>query len=228
MNTKILVSTLAMAFSLSACMGVGGGGSEVNRSVNSVHQPIVSIASYVIDADASSGMLAPAEMRRVADWLDAMDVAYGDRISVDESSAYNSRAARDAVAMLIARKGLMLSENAPITEGNIQAGSIRVVITRSTARVPGCPDWTTNTATDFQRTTTSNYGCATNANIAAMVADASDLVRGQHDESNDPLTASRAIRSYRARAGGGGAAPAAPAMPGLPGMPAPAAPGGGQ
>ena len=52
----------------------------------------------------------------------------------------------------------------------------------------------------------SNYGCATNANMAAMVANPADLVRGQRRDTNDPLTASKAINAYRnaAPSGAGG------------------------
>ncbi|QJQ33331.1 hypothetical protein GV829_13530 [Sphingomonas lacunae] len=198
MRIRILASAVAMSAALSGCMGTGPGNTAaVNRGLDSVHQPVVRLASYVIDADATSGMLPPSEMRRVNDWLDAMEAGYGDRISVDESAASNGRAARDAVAMLVARKGLLLAAHAPVTSGTIQPGFIRIVITRSTASVPSCPDWSTRMTANNHNATTSNYGCATNANIAAMVADASDLVRGQNSGENDPLTASKAIESYR-------------------------------
>ena len=198
MRIQTLVSALALGMALSGCMGTGAGNTAaVNRGLDSVHQPVVSVASYVLDADASSGILPPGEMRRLNDWLDAMEAGYGDRISVDESAAGNSRAARDAVAMLVARKGLLLAEHAPITTGAIQPGFVRIVITRATARVPGCPDWATRMNANNNNSTTSNYGCASNANLAAMVADANDLVRGQNGMSSDPLTASKAIEAYR-------------------------------
>ena len=198
MRIKILASALLMSVSLSGCLGTAAGNTAaVNRSLDSVHQPVVRVSSYVIDADATSGMLPPSEMRRLNDWLNAMEAGYGDRIAVDESAASNGRAARDAVAMLVARKGLLLAEHAPVTSGAIQPGFIRVVITRATASVPSCPNWTTRATANNNNSTTSNYGCATNSNIAAMVADASDLVRGQNSGENDPLTASKAIDTYR-------------------------------
>jgi pilus assembly protein CpaD len=175
-----------------------GSGGETNRSLDSVHQPVVTVNNYVLDADATSGILSPAETRRVSDWLDAMQVGYGDQVAIDDTAAGNSRGARDTVAMLLARKGMLLAANAPITGGTIASGSIRVVVTRADARVPGCPDWGTRSATNFSNSTTSNYGCASNANLAAMVADANDLVRGQGTRGNDPLAASRAINTYRA------------------------------
>ncbi len=195
MRIAILATAMTTGLALAGCINSG----PANRSLESVHQPIVSVNNYVLDADASSGILSPTETRRVSDWLDAMQIGYGDQIAIDDSAASNtSRAARDTVAMLLARKGLLLANHAPLTGGAIRSGSIRVVITRASARVPGCPDWGTRSSTDFQNATTSNYGCATNANMAAMVADANDLVHGQSSTGNDPLTASRAIGTYRA------------------------------
>lgn len=213
-------TAVAMALALSGCFA----GSDDNRGLELVHQPIVTQQNFVFDANASDGSLSPTEAARVSGWLDAMNVRYGDRVAVDTSSAYGSNAAVEAIAELMNRKGMMLATTVPITPGAIQPGFVRIVITRASAAVPGCPNWGTRSATDYNATTTSNYGCATNSNIAAMVADPMDLVRGQSERSNDPLTASRAIRSYRAAPptganglggnSGGGAAPAAPALPG--------------
>jgi pilus assembly protein CpaD len=206
MRKIAILSTVAMGIALSGCMG---GGGQMNRSMESVHQPIVSQHNFTFDVNSDGGELAPTELRRVSEWLDAMDVQFGDRVSVDASATYGANAVHDAVDELLRRKGLMLSENAPITPGAIAPGHVRVIISRSSARVDGCPNWRTRSATDFHSTITSNYGCATNANVAAMVADPLDLVRGQSDRSNDPLTASRAIESYRGRASrSGGALPA--------------------
>ncbi|MEQ1725748.1 MAG: CpaD family pilus assembly lipoprotein [Sphingopyxis sp.] len=197
MRITISVTALIIGASLSGCMG-GGTPGAMNRSLDSVHQPIVRVANYALDVEAPNGTLGPVEMRRVSDWLNAMEVGYGDAISVDDSTAYNARAARDGVAMLIARKGLLLSEHAPLTSGAIAPGSIRIVVTRSSARVPGCPDWSQRMSANWGNNTSANYGCASNANLAAMVADPSDLVSGQPGTTNDPNAATRAINSYRA------------------------------
>ncbi|MEQ1509225.1 MAG: CpaD family pilus assembly lipoprotein [Sphingopyxis sp.] len=197
MRFSIPLTALVIGATLTGCMGGGTAGSR-NRSLESVHQPIVRVANYALDVEAPNGVLGPVEMRRVSDWLDAMEVAYGDTISVDDSGAFNARSARDGVAMLIARKGLLLNDHAPLTNGVIAPGSVRVVITRSTAHVPGCPDWSQRMAANFNNGTSANYGCASNANLAAMVADPTDLVSGQAGAGNDPNTATRAITTYRA------------------------------
>jgi pilus assembly protein CpaD len=45
----------------------------------------------------------------------------------------------------------------------------------------------------------SNYGCAVNSNLAAMIANPEDLVHGREGASvTDTVTAARAIEMYRA------------------------------
>jgi len=102
---------------------------------------------------------------------------------------------------------MRLADRAPITNAPMGAGMVRVVVSRSIATVPGCPDFTRSGSSEFQGSATSNFGCASNASLAAMVADPLDLVRGQTgDGTTDPITTGRAIGTYRSAAptGGGG------------------------
>ena len=88
---------------------------------------------------------------------------------------------------------------APVTEGRVEAGTVRVVASRASARVEGCPNWTDPGIESPTRTGT-NYGCATNSNLAAMIADPDDLVRGRDSAGRDTsVVAGRAIRVYRER-----------------------------
>ena len=84
LNRRRASLVLALGLALSGCMG--GSSGEVNRSLDSIHQPVVTIQSYVFDAETSNNGLAPTEMRRVSDWFDAMGVRYGDRIAVDQGT----------------------------------------------------------------------------------------------------------------------------------------------
>jgi pilus assembly protein CpaD len=197
MRSLTIFPAVALGLALAGCMGGGRSDATINRSLDSVHQPVVRVDSFIFDADARSGNLSPMEQRRINDWFDALGVRYGDRIAIDAASGSAPRAARDELAMMVARRGMMLADHSPITEGAIPAGHMRIVLTRATARVEGCPDWGTRTAVFTNANTTSNYGCANNANLAAMVADATDLVSGQRSNTNDPLTASKAIEAYR-------------------------------
>jgi pilus assembly protein CpaD len=70
------------------------------------------------------------------------------------------------------------------------------VVTPGSARVPNCPNWT-NSNLDSAALNDSNYGCATNSNLAAMVADPMDLIRGKADQATDTENVMRAIKAWR-------------------------------
>lgn len=190
----------AVGLSLTAC-----GATTANRSVNSERQPVVSRSHLTLDLNTGgSGSLAPTEQSRLSGWFDALDLGYGDRISIDDPSYSSNAGAREAVAAMAAQYGLLIADVAPPTEGYVPAGAIRVVVSRTVASVPGCPDWSNRSHTDFQGRTSENYGCGINSTMAAMIADPEDLVRGKHRDGEDQAQASKAIRTYRDKNNNGG------------------------
>ena len=185
--------TLALGATLSGC-----GGMPTNRSLESVHQPVVTRNNYTLDVATYGGTLSLPEQRRLSGWFDALDLRYGDRVSVDDPS--QSGSAREAVAALAARYGLLVSDEAPVTAGQIAPGTARVVVSRSSASVPECPDWSTKSDVNLTNGTYSNFGCAANSNLAAMVADPVDLLRGRDGTGvSDAVTAAKAVGLYRTR-----------------------------
>jgi pilus assembly protein CpaD len=200
-RTLTAVTALTMGASLAGCMSPNTEALTAanNPSIYSVHQPVVERSDFVLDLATDGGRVSRAEIERLHGWFQSIGLRYGDRISVDEG--HGAGRARDDVALAVSEYGLTLADGAPVTPGEVPAGSVRVVTTRTVASVPGCPNWDAadNGITPRQNTST-NYGCATNANLAAMIADPNDLVRGQADSGNGAAsTASRAIRTYRQR-----------------------------
>ncbi|HEY0111652.1 MAG TPA: CpaD family pilus assembly protein [Allosphingosinicella sp.] len=188
-----LTALVALAASLSACSGNSAGvASASNRGLDSINQPVVQRSDYVLDLPASYDGLAAGERGRLSAWFASLELGYGDRVWVDE--AQGPTRARDHVARVAADYGLLLSDGAPVTAGGVEPGAIRVIVSRSTATVPNCPNWE---RTGGPSSTSSNYGCAVNSNLAAMVADPSDLVLGQAGSGTDAKTASKAIKVYR-------------------------------
>ena len=171
-----------------------------NYSVYSVHQPVVEHTNYVFDLRVDGDRVSDAELGRLAAWLQSIDARYGDRITIDVPRGYASAAARADVGRVASDFGLLLAVSAaPITEGEIAPGTIRVVASRASARVEGCPSYT-NPGIDSPVRTDSNFGCATNSNLAAMIANPDDLVRGQEGSGTESaLVAGRAVGSYRTR-----------------------------
>ncbi len=194
-NKTTVLSAIALPLLLSGCGGLLSN--NTNRMLDSVHQPVVSQNHFIMDVETGGGALSASEQQRLSDWFRAMNVGYGDRIAIDDPAPYGNRAAYDAVAELVARHGMVMADAAPITAGAVAPGFMRVVITRSQAFVPGCPDWSSKSSTDFSSATGSNYGCATNSNLAAMIADPQDLVKGSAGTLSDPVSAAKAIKAYR-------------------------------
>lgn len=186
-------TALALAASLTGCTGTANS----NRGLDSVHQPVVRNTIYQFDVAVGSGELAPSEQGRLQGWLDALGVRYGDRIAIEDPSVYGSTEAQATVRAMVERRGLMMTNDVPVTTGAVAPGYLRVVVTRATAHVPGCPDWSSKSSINFNNATSSNYGCATNSNLASMVADPNDLIKGATAKGNDPNAATRAIKTYR-------------------------------
>jgi len=166
-----------------------------DRGLESVNVPVVTRSDYVFDAVAPDGSLGPSEQARLDAWFRGLDLGYGDAIYVDGAYA---DAARSDVARVAGRYGLLLSNGTPVAQRMAVPGSVRVVVARTRASVPQCPNWTGKSQPNSGNHTMSNYGCAINGNFAAMVADPNDLVWGREGTGFDNGdTAARAIRSYR-------------------------------
>jgi pilus assembly protein CpaD len=194
--TQFLI-VAAFGLSVSGCGAMGD-----NTSMYSVHQPVVERSNYVLDVNTGGGGVTGAEKIRVAEWFDALDLRYGDRVSIDYGTSYDNAAARQSVADLAGAHGLLMVDTPPVTPGNIVPGTVRVIVSRSTASVPSCPNWSKTTEANYNSSNSSNYGCAYNSNLAAMVADPEDLVRGQKPKV-DGNSGNVAANAHRTKTAGG-------------------------
>ncbi|MEH3048264.1 CpaD family pilus assembly lipoprotein [Sphingomonas adhaesiva] len=175
-----------------------GGCGAVNRGVESVNQPVVTRTDYAFDVQSGPGGLAPGEAQRLRGWLDALRLGYGDSVTLDDPAGAGS-AARADVAAVAAHYGLLLAADAPVTGAPVAPGTLRVVVSRSRAAVPSCTDGRRNLEPAFDYNNTTDYGCAINTNLAAMVANPTDLVRGNAGGSDyDAQWGTRAITTLRA------------------------------
>lgn len=160
-----------------------------------VNVPMVTRADYALDLAAPGGSLGPSEAQRLDSWFRSLQLRYGDVVYVDGPYADMARA---QVSQVAGNYGLMVSNGAPVTPGAIGSGTVRVVVSRTEASVPGCPNWSQPSSPNYENRSMPNYGCAVNGNLAAMVANPGDLVFGRAtSETTDPRTAIKPVTVYR-------------------------------
>jgi len=197
---KTILSPLLMAglAALAASPAAARDGVR-NPSLNSVNQPVVQQTLYLFDVRTSSGGVEASELGRLNQWFRSLQLGYGDRVAVETDGYADERVMR-SIGGVASDYGILVSPGAPVTAGGVQPGYARVIVTRSVATVPGCPDWSYASHHSAPISTDSNFGCATNSNLAAMIADPNDLVLGRTGSGiSDPRDSSKAIESYRNR-----------------------------
>lgn len=185
--------TLALAASLAGCAGIPD-----NRSMNSINEPVVERTNYTIDLATGSGGLSYPEQQRLAAWFEEMDLRYGDRIGVEDP--LQDETTRATIEALAARHGLAVTLGIPAAAGFVEAGTTRIVVTRSKAVVYGCPNWSAHATSNPNNALSRNYGCATNSNLAAMIANPEHLLKGDDNAGDTTIMSSnKAIGAYRSK-----------------------------
>jgi len=191
MRTHFAIVLLASAFAVST----PAQADQPTRGMQAVNQPVVTRSDYTIDLSAPGGTLPAAELARLDSWFRGLSLGFGDHIYVDGD--YVGGAGAD-VARVAGNYGMMVSGGAPVTAGGVQPGTVRVVVARTRATVPGCPNWDRPASPDFANQQMPNFGCAVSTNLAAMVADPQDLIYGRSGGAVvDAVTGAKAIHMYR-------------------------------
>lgn len=190
---RVKLSVLLLGSALAGCNHVPQD--LPDRGVAAINEPMVARATYVFDAATPAGVLPPSEAARLDAWFRGLGLGYGDTVFVDGDY---SGAARGDVERIAGNYGLTVAAGAPVTVGAVAPGSVRVVVSRTEASVPGCPNWSVPSQPNYNNRMISNFGCAVNSNLAAMVANPDDLVQGHEGSGmSDAMTASKAVGVYR-------------------------------
>lgn len=188
------IALLLLASATTAC-STGYPSDDGRRGLAAVQVPVVERQNFAYDVPASSAGLSPASEQAVGAWFSTLGLRYGDRVYLDGAQAAY---AYDDVARIAGQYGLLLAPGAPVTQGSIEAGNVRVVVTRAHASMPGCTAWEGEGHGNPANETMPNFGCSVNGALAAMVANPEDLISGRPGAATvDARTSARAVRSYR-------------------------------
>lgn len=200
-----IFAVMAIVPALSGCLATAQDNApNPARGLEAVNQPAVTRTDYALDLASPGGTLPSSEKGRLDAWFRSLQLGYGDSIYVDGPYAEGARA---DIASIAGSYGMMLSSGIPVTNGGVQPDHVRVVVSRTRASVPGCPNWSVPSQPNFENATMSNFGCGVNSNLAAMVANPEDLIYGRESGGiGDNQTSGKAVGVYRKKAptGSGG------------------------
>jgi pilus assembly protein CpaD len=121
----------------------------------------------------------------------------GDRVQIASGGGPNALTAQRAE--VVAAQLHRLAPTAELAAGiaDIDENAIGVSIGRYLAAAPNCPDWTDADPQGFDNAPSSNFGCATQSDLAAMVANPEDLLRGKAAGPADGDFVARSVERYR-------------------------------
>ena len=157
MRSKFLL--IALGSALAGCQTTDRN-DVPSAGIVPVNVPVVTSTNYVFDAAASGGSLAPGEAQRLNGWFQGLGLGYGDSVYVDGGYAPS---AREQVAAIAGHYGMFVTSGAPVTPGMVQPGSVRVVVARRRAEVPGCPNWNHQSQPDWTNRSLPGSGCGPGA-----------------------------------------------------------------
>ncbi len=195
MTRNILLLTVASM--LGACQTTAARvvPDHPERGVSVLNVPVVTRADYAFDLAAPDGLLQDMEAARLDAWFRSLELGYGDTIYVDAPGAYG---VREQIASVAGNYGMMIAAGAPMTPGAVPQGVARVVVARTRATVPNCPNWERPSQPTFGHSQMPNLGCGVNSNLAAMIANPGDLIYGREGSGvGDNRTSIKALDSYR-------------------------------
>jgi pilus assembly protein CpaD len=161
--------------------------------------------THVVSFKGQATGLSAAQDTDLSEFLVSSDAKPGDRVVI---LAAASPMAADRAAFVTARLAAKALAASVVRDSSQPDDQLRIVVERYVASAPDCPDWSRLSWANFDNQTSTNFGCATSADLAAMVADPHDLVAGQTMGPAMGDAATLPVQKYRAGLtpvlGGGG------------------------
>ena len=190
-----------LGLSLSAC---SNNSAEFATDVERDH-PVQVVSRQVerpVTVNTESLELSPEDTaqldRFVADFLQSGSGAI--EISVPAGTARNLALARaNVIRSHIIARGVRPSEvQVRLSERNTDADApLTVSYERYSVKLPECGDYSSTMSLDPRNRVSPNFGCSTQRNVAAMVANPADLVRQRNLAPADAERRSLVIQNYQ-------------------------------
>ncbi len=143
--------------------------------------PVVSPMSAILTVSYAPGEAAlnGGQAQLLAGFLDAQRLRQGDRVQIVTPATEDSALLERRIHLLaetMKNRGLLV-DRAPVPDG-VRPDQLIVTTRAYTAGTPGCPAWNGNPWAYWRNEPSPQQGCATAANLAAMIARPEEINRG--------------------------------------------------
>ncbi len=201
MSKVAIVSALAIA--VAGC-GAGFNNAQHAMSVAEMHPISVDsqIVTLTIDADPTTTDLSDMDKARLRAFANAYLTNGHGPLTITAPSGFADADGHEAAADI--RKALNDAgvpwetlAGATYRTGGDAGDQLIVSYTHYVATASECGIWTGVAERDYRNLRSPNHGCATQNNIAAMVADPHDLIAPAALAPRDAMATSRGIEAYR-------------------------------
>jgi pilus assembly protein CpaD len=184
------------ALSLAACSTPAFNGPEQAFDLNARYpisvQPRMMSLALPYNGQAALDQNTGGQLSRFAE--DYLTHGSGSIGVAGPNNAASNLVVESLLEIGVVRTQIMVGPNTGAAANN----DIRVTYIRYVAEVPPCGDWSTNLAISASNTRPPNFGCATQHNMAAMVADPRDLVAPDTSGQADAQRRLTILERYRA------------------------------
>jgi pilus assembly protein CpaD len=188
-----LTSITLSLFSLSIA-GCGSSTAPLNRGVTASRIPSISVETVSHDVHFQNDRLPANEEAALIAFLSSVGPGFADRISVEDPNPDNARNRLTSLSSALGRLGVSIASVARATD--VAPGTSRIVVSKATLQSDQCPDWSSEEKVMFSNAASTNYGCASRANLARMVADPSDLVHGRTLAGQNTAVTAKPVAIY--------------------------------
>ena len=204
-SIKTALLTASALFSVS-CAGGAFNGPEDAMTVAEAHPITVDsqVVTLTIDVDGNSSDLSDMDRSRLRAFANSYLLNGHGALTITTPSGTGSdqdgQNAASGVREALNEAGVPWSSISGAAYRVSESGvsdQIIVSYTHYVATASRCGDWSGYRSNDYKNLSSPNYGCATQNNLAAMVADPRDLVRPADITPRDGVVAVRAIDLYR-------------------------------
>ncbi len=195
MHIRAITIAPFLALLLAACVPPAAqwSGAESPKEIK------VEWVNFRHDVSFTTGQAAPSDFERARfqSFLAQMRMTPSSRVAVAAPAGALAAPRADAIVALLTEQHIQSMSLARGTLDDLGPGSVAVIVGRYVATPPNCPDWRKPANQNFQNSPSSNFGCANAANLALMVEDPADLLRGRPLGPGDAAGLVHGIQRYR-------------------------------